>query len=86
MKIGFAWPWLYPSKTHKAPSSSKNIKLLVIILIDLKLQTEKHWPRRDSNPQSSDPKSDAISIRPRGRRETPSKSELYKNGSINHFW
>ena len=24
-------------------------------------------PRRDSNPQSSDPKSDALSIRPRGR-------------------
>ncbi len=26
-------------------------------------------PRRDSNPQSSDPKSDALSIRPRGRRK-----------------
>ena len=26
-------------------------------------------PRRDSNPQSSDPKSDALSIRPRGQRK-----------------
>ena len=26
-------------------------------------------PRRDSNPQSSDPKSDALSIRPRGQME-----------------
>ena len=25
-----------------------------------------YQPRRDSNPQSSDPKSDALSIRPRG--------------------
>ena len=31
-------------------------------------QFKKVWPRWDSNIQSSDPKSDAISIRPRGRR------------------
>ena len=30
------------------------------------LKIEKIRPRRDSNPQSSDPKSDALSIRPRG--------------------
>lgn len=29
--------------------------------------SNKKRPRRDSNPQSSDPKSDALSIRPRGR-------------------
>ncbi len=33
-------------------------------------QFKKVWPRWDSNTQSSDPKSDAISIRPRGRRWT----------------
>ena len=30
-------------------------------------KNNKIRPRRDSNPQSSDPKSDALSIRPRGR-------------------
>ena len=33
----------------------------------LKKKKIKIRPRRDSNPQSSDPKSDALSIRPRGR-------------------
>ena len=35
------------------------------------MKSQKYWPRRDSNPQSSDPKSDAISIRPRGRHSPP---------------
>ena len=29
--------------------------------------TKRQRPRRDSNPQSSDPKSDALSIRPHGQ-------------------
>ena len=73
--------WLYPSM--KTQVQVRPIKLLVMLIIDLKLQSEKHWPRRDSNPQSSDPKSDAISIRPRGRREIFSKSNSYKNHHFN---
>ena len=34
-----------------------------------KRKKEKIRPRRESNPQSSDPKSDALSIRPRGRAQ-----------------
>ena len=30
-------------------------------------ENKQKRPRRDSNPQSSDPKSDALSIRPRGQ-------------------
>lgn len=33
-------------------------------------------PRRDSNPQSSDPKSDALSIRPRGHTAEPLQNPL----------
>ena len=36
------------------------------------LKKKKKRPRRDSNPQSSDPKSDALSIRPRGRHNDTS--------------
>ena len=35
-------------------------------------------PRRDSNPQSSDPKSDALSIRPRGLISMLYPSKLHK--------
>ena len=47
---------------------SHSVLNCIKINLSLKENLRKHWPRRDSNPQSSDPKSDAISIRPRGRR------------------
>ena len=39
-------------------------------------------PRRDSNSQSSDPKSDALSIRPQGRRCVLSGEKLYKKSIV----
>ncbi len=46
-----------------------NHKLLHVLAIKnvYKINVKKKRPRRDSNPQSSDSKSDALSIRPRGR-------------------
>ena len=48
--------------------------MVPFFMINTSFQEEKldYWnkiwrPRRDSNPQSSDPKSDALSIRPRGQ-------------------
>ncbi len=40
-------------------------------------EKKKKRPRRDSNPQSSDPKSDALSIRPRGR---------VRKGEVQHYY
>ena len=39
-------------------------------------------PRRDSNPQSSDPKSDALSIRPRGQTQQISVENLNTKESL----
>ena len=48
---------------------------------------EKIWPRRDSNPQSSDPKSDALSIRPRGRPFGQTEIDIIKiTWTGNNFW
>ena len=54
--------------------TSSIIFLFSLLWLTLRFQEEKldYWnkiwrPRRDSNPQSSDPKSDALSIRPRGQ-------------------
>ncbi|KAK2885207.1 hypothetical protein Q8A73_021681 [Channa argus] len=41
----------------------------------IKQQGLEAQPRRDSNPQSSDPKSDALSIRPRGRNRVFQRTE-----------
>ena len=41
--------WLYPSMKNQV-----QVRPIKLLIIDLKLQPEKHWPRRDSNPQSSD--------------------------------
>ena len=48
------------------------------------LKTKKKRPRRDLNPQSSDPKSDALSIRPRGQfREDNEFIALHSGESLN---
>lgn len=42
---------------------------------------KKKRPRRDSNPQSSDPKSDALSIRPRGHIYNRSFKSLFNDST-----
>ena len=44
----------------------KQFKNSIVVHL-LGFMTKKKRPRRDSNPQSSDSKSDALSIRPRGQ-------------------
>ena len=44
------------------------------------MHNEKKRPRRDSNPQSSDPKSDALSIRPRGHIQIRGFKNVFNDG------
>ena len=60
--------WIWIVMIWKTILKSHSVLNCIKINLLLKENLRKHWPRRDSNPQSSDPKSDAISIRPRGRR------------------
>ena len=52
-------------KTGDAYDENAGLHSLVWIVTAIR-EKKKKRPRRDSNPQSSDSKSDALSIRPRG--------------------
>ena len=60
--------WIWIVMIWKTILKSHSVLNFIKINLSLKENFRKHWPRWDSNPQSSDSKSDAISIRPRGRR------------------
>ena len=66
--LGLIQTWIWIVMIWKTILKSHSVLNFIKINLSLKENFRKHWPRRDSNPQSSDPKSDAISIRPRGRR------------------
>ena len=50
-----------------------------------KKEKKKVRLRRDSNPQSSDPKSDALSIRPRSQLDSDCLNKLLKRQNITTF-
>ena len=66
--LGLIQTWIWIAMIWKMILKSHSVLNCIKINLLLKENLRKYWPRRDSNPQSSDPKSDAISIRPRGRR------------------
>ena len=76
-----ATPSITPSSSKKIPVMTR-MKVHMIMLSTRK--NEKFWPRWDSNPQSSDSKSDAVSVGPRGHKSSGAIVWIKKNVMMIH--